>query len=164
MCSSLAARTWSHRAGRWAVHGRARGAFVRVSVCAYRQIQLICQCSGLFLERPELASLNQAAINLPQQRQGAAGADAVERRLMGNRAVMLLEQVTVRSDGPFPGLHFSGERSEIMQWGDVHLSGYVFDGTSGFVTRRWRSSCTVPTVVSGGALRGSVRDTAASRL
>lgn len=33
-------------------------------VCASCQIQLICQRSGLFLERPELAAQNQAAINL----------------------------------------------------------------------------------------------------
>lgn len=102
---------------------------VSVCVCAYCQIQLICQCSGLFLERPELASLNQAAINLPQQRKGAAGADAAERSLMGKRAVMLLEQVTVRSDGPFPDLHFSGDSRKIMQWGDVYLFGYIFDVT-----------------------------------
>lgn len=41
------------------------------------QVQLICQSSGLFLERPELASLNQAAINLGQRRRaGRRGAEA----------------------------------------------------------------------------------------
>lgn len=85
--------------------------------CVCCQIQLICQCSGLFLERPELASLNQAAINLAQRWQGA-----VERRLMGGRAVVLLEQVTLQSGESFPDLHFSAERRKIMQPGDIYLS------------------------------------------
>lgn len=34
-------------------------------------IQLICQCSGLFLERPELAARNQDAINLRLHKQDA---------------------------------------------------------------------------------------------
>lgn len=88
---------------------------MRVCVCC--QIQLICQGSGLFLERPELASLNQAAINLPQP------------WLTGSRAVVLLEQVTLQSGGSFPDLHFSAERRKRMQSGDIYLFGYVFDLT-----------------------------------
>lgn len=37
---------------------------VRALVCVSCQTQLICQRRGLFLERPELAAQNQAAINL----------------------------------------------------------------------------------------------------
>lgn len=93
-------------------------------MCVCCQIQLICQCSGLFLERPELASLNQAAINLAPRRQGGA-----ERRLTGSRAAMLLEQVTLQSGGPFPDLHFGAESGKIMQSGDIYLFGSVFDLT-----------------------------------
>lgn len=42
---------------------------------------------------------------------------------------MLVEQVTLRSGGSFPGLHFSGESRKIMQSGDIYLFGYVFDLT-----------------------------------
>lgn len=43
-------------------------------VCVSCHIQLICQRSGLFLERPELAAQNQAAINLRPHEQDAGEA------------------------------------------------------------------------------------------
>lgn len=44
---------------------------------------------------------------------------------MGNRAVMLAEQVTLQSGGSFAHRCFSAERREIIQSGDIYLFGYL---------------------------------------
>lgn len=45
------------------------------SLCVSCHIQLICQCSGLFLERLELADQNQDIINLQLHNQSAGEAE-----------------------------------------------------------------------------------------
>lgn len=52
----------------------AGGESAEPNLCVSCHIQLICQCSGLFLERPELAAQNQAAINLQPHEQDAGEA------------------------------------------------------------------------------------------
>lgn len=77
-------------------------------------IQLICQCSGLFLERPELAARNQAAINLRPPEQDA-GEGCVKRGLMGKKAVPLPEQVTKQSGNSLLNLRLSGDYADLSR-------------------------------------------------
>ncbi|KAK1901725.1 putative ganciclovir kinase, partial [Dissostichus eleginoides] len=75
-------------------------------LCVSCHIQLICQRTGLFLERPELAAQNQAAINLPPQQKDAGGS-CEKRRLMGKGAAPLSEQVTKQSGNSLFNLRLS---------------------------------------------------------
>ena len=92
---------------------------VCVCVCVSCHIQLICQCSGLFLERPELAAQNQAAINLQPHLQDAGGRGGVEerleQRLMGKKTAPLPEQVTVQSGNSLLNLRRGGDYADLSR-------------------------------------------------
>lgn len=63
-------------------------------VCVSCHIQLICQRSGLFLERPELAAQNRAIINLQPLEQDAGGGPCESRGSRERVRRPLPEQVT----------------------------------------------------------------------